>query len=41
MATLRHRILEAGGVFEVESLPSGMVIRAAVPRKALIAHACD
>lgn len=38
---LRQRILEAGGVFEIDSLPGGRVVRAAVPRKALIAQACD
>jgi PAS domain S-box-containing protein len=41
VAALRQRILEAGGVFEIEALPGGTVVRAAVPRKALIAHACD
>lgn len=41
VAILRQRILEAGGLFEIESLPGGMVIRATVPRKALVAHACD
>lgn len=40
-AALRQRILEAGGAFEIEALPGGTVVRAAVPRKALIAHAFD
>src|SRR2546427_7792091 len=35
VAILRERILEAGGSFEIESLPGGIVVGAAVPRKAL------
>ena len=35
VAILRQRILEAGGLFEIESLPGGIVVGAAVPRKAL------
>lgn len=38
VAILRQRILEAGGRFEIESLPGGIVVGAAVPRKALVAH---
>ncbi len=38
---LRRQILEMGGLFEIESLSGGMVIRAAVPRRALVAQACD
>lgn len=41
VATLRQRILEAGGLFEMEPLPRGMVMRVAVPRKALVEHPCD
>ena len=41
LATLRQRIVEAGGLFEVLPLPSGMAIRAEVPRRAMVAHACD
>ena len=41
MATLRQRILEVGGLFEIGSLADGAVIRAVVPRKALVAHACE
>lgn len=41
MATVRQRILEAGGLFEIEPLPTGMVIRAVVPRRALVTHAGD
>jgi signal transduction histidine kinase len=41
MTLLRHRILEMGGLFELESLCDGMVLRVAVPRKALVAQACD
>jgi len=41
VATLQQRIQEAGGIFEMESAASGIVIRAAVPRKARIAQACD
>ena len=41
MATVRQRILEMGGLFEIGPLPSGMVIRAVVPRRALVAQAGD
>jgi signal transduction histidine kinase len=41
LATLRQRILEVGGLFEITSPGDGMAIRAVVPRKALVAHACD
>jgi signal transduction histidine kinase len=41
VATLQQRIQEAGGIFEMESAASGIVIRAAVPRKARVAQACD
>jgi PAS domain S-box-containing protein len=41
LATLRQRIVEAGGVFEILPRPSGIAIRAAVPRRALVAYACD
>ena len=41
VGALRQRILEAGGVFEIEALSSGTVVRAAVPRRALVAQACD
>lgn len=41
LATLRQRLLEVGGLFEIASPGDGMAIRAAVPRRALIAHACD
>ena len=40
-AALRQRILEVGGIFEIEALSSGTVVRAAVPRRALVAQACD
>src|ERR1700688_3922051 len=39
VATLRQRILEIGGLFEIVPLPGGMVVRAVVPRRSLIAHA--
>jgi signal transduction histidine kinase len=41
VAALRQRILEAGGVFEIEALANGIVVRAAVPRRAMVAQACD
>lgn len=41
MAALRQRILDAGGAFEIDELPDNTAVRAEVPRKALIAHACD
>jgi PAS domain S-box-containing protein len=42
MATLlRQRILEVGGLFEIGSLADRVVMRAAVPRRALVAQACD
>lgn len=39
VAAVRQRILDAGGLFEIGPLPSGMVIRAVVPRRALVAQA--
>lgn len=41
LATLRQRILEVGGLFEITSSADGTAIRAVVPRRALVAHACD
>jgi hypothetical protein len=41
VAAARQRILEAGGLFEIGPLPSGMVIRAVVPRRALVTQAGD
>jgi PAS domain S-box-containing protein len=41
LATLRQRILEVGGLFEIASPADGIAIRAVVPRRALVAHACD
>jgi PAS domain S-box-containing protein len=41
LATLRQRILEVGGLFEIVSPADGMAIRAVVPRRALVAHPCD
>lgn len=41
MAALRQRILDAGGAFQIDELPDNMAVRAEVPRKALIGHACD
>ena len=35
-----QRIRQIGGTFELTSSP-GLLIRAAVPRRALVAHACD
>jgi PAS domain S-box-containing protein len=41
LAILRQRILEVGGLFEITSRDDEMAIRAVVPRRALVAHACD
>jgi signal transduction histidine kinase len=41
IAIVRQRIQEAGGVFEVIATPGELVVRAAVPRRAVIAQACD
>lgn len=41
LAMLRQRILEIGGLFEISSLPNGVVIRAVVPRRAVVAQTCD
>ncbi len=41
IAMIRERIREIGGVFGMISLADNIVIRAAVPRKALVAQACD
>lgn len=41
VATLRQRILEIGGLFEIGPLPGGMGVRAVVPRRSLVAQACD
>jgi len=41
LATLRQRIVEAGGLFEIGSSRGGTTIRAVVPRRALVSHACD
>ena len=41
MATLRQRILEVGGRFEIGLLADGVVVRAVVPRRAAVAQACD
>jgi two-component system, NarL family, sensor kinase len=41
VAAARQRILEAGGLFEIGPLPGGMVIRAVVPRRALVTQAGD
>jgi signal transduction histidine kinase len=40
-SALRQRILDAGGVFEIEALSSATVVRAAVPRRAVVAQVCD
>jgi signal transduction histidine kinase len=40
IAITRERIRQIGGTFEVSSSP-GIMIRAVVPRRALVAHACD
>lgn len=39
-AITQERIRQIGGTFEVNPSP-GVMIRAAVPRRALVAHACD
>jgi signal transduction histidine kinase len=36
----RERIRQIGGTFELASSP-GLLIRATVPRRALVSHACD
>jgi PAS domain S-box-containing protein len=41
LATLRQRILEMGGLFEMGSSGGGMIMRAVVPRRALVSQACD
>jgi two-component system, NarL family, sensor kinase len=41
MAAVRQRILDAGGAFEIDELPGNTAVRAEVPRKALVEHACD
>ncbi len=41
LSALRQRILEVGGLFEITLPDDGMAIRAVVPRRALVAHACD
>lgn len=41
LATLRQRILEIGGLFEIASSADGITMRAIVPRRALVSHACD
>lgn len=41
IAITRERIRQIGGSFEVISSAGGVIIRAAVPRRALVAHACD
>jgi PAS domain S-box-containing protein len=41
MATLRQRILGVGGLFEIGTRPDGVVVRAVVPRRALVAQACE
>jgi PAS domain S-box-containing protein len=41
LAMLRQRILEIGGLFEISSLPNGVVIQAVVPRRAVVSQACD
>jgi two-component system, NarL family, sensor kinase len=41
MTMLQQRIVEMDGLFEIGSHADGITIRAAVPRRALIAQACD
>lgn len=41
LPTLRQRISDVGGLFEVASPADGLVMRAVVPRRALVAQACD
>jgi PAS domain S-box-containing protein len=41
LAALRQGIIEAGGRFDIGSARGGTVIRAVVPRRALVSHACD
>jgi PAS domain S-box-containing protein len=41
IAIVGQQIREVGGVFELITQPGGSVVRAAVPRKALVAQACD
>jgi PAS domain S-box-containing protein len=41
LAALRQRISDVGGLFEIANSADGLVIRAVVPRRALVAHACD
>jgi hypothetical protein len=41
IAIVRHRIQEVGGVFELIGSSGGLVVRAAVPRRVVIAQASD
>jgi PAS domain S-box-containing protein len=41
LAMLRQRIVEAGGLFEIGSLRGGAIVRAVVPRRALVSQVCD
>ena len=41
MVALRQRIVGVGGLFEIGTQPDGVVVRAVVPRRALITQACD
>ena len=41
LVTLRQRVEETGGVFEIVAQAGGMAVRAEVPRRAMVAQACD